>query len=102
MSPVTGSTRHTLTGHTREVSALVVAPDGSWLASAGDDGEVRIWDPVTGAQARYDKRNLVPFGEWIESREAREIPERATTTSIECAAGALPRPGIVRMSPQIG
>jgi mycothiol S-conjugate amidase len=27
-----------------------------------------------------------PFGEWIESREAREIPERATTTSIECSA----------------
>src|SRR3712207_1117882 len=27
-----------------------------------------------------------PFGEWIESREAREIPERRTTTSIECAA----------------
>jgi mycothiol S-conjugate amidase len=27
-----------------------------------------------------------PFGDWIESRQAREIPERATTTSIECSA----------------
>ncbi len=36
-----------LTGHTGDVSALVVAPDGSWLASAGG-GEVRIWDPATG------------------------------------------------------
>jgi mycothiol S-conjugate amidase len=27
-----------------------------------------------------------PFGEWIESREAREIPERETTTHIECSA----------------
>jgi len=27
-----------------------------------------------------------PFGDWIESRQAREIPERAVTTQIECAA----------------
>jgi WD40 repeat protein len=37
-----------LTGHTSGVLTLVAAPDGSWLASAGGDGEVRIWDPATG------------------------------------------------------
>lgn len=26
-----------------------------------------------------------PIGDWIESREAREVPERATTTSVECS-----------------
>jgi hypothetical protein len=36
-----------LTGHTGGVGALVVAPDGSWLASASN-GVVRIWDPVSG------------------------------------------------------
>ncbi|MGH4010390.1 MAG: WD40 repeat domain-containing protein, partial [Pseudonocardiaceae bacterium] len=45
---VTGTARHTLTGHTHGVEALVVAPDGSWLASADGDGELRIWDPLTG------------------------------------------------------
>jgi WD40 repeat protein len=30
------------------VAGLAVAPDGSWLAAAGQDGSVRIWDAVTG------------------------------------------------------
>ena len=41
--PHTGQARHTLTGHTDAVSALAVAPDGTWLASASDDATVRIW-----------------------------------------------------------
>ena len=36
---------HTLTGHKAWVRALAAAPDGSWLASASNDGTVRIWDP---------------------------------------------------------
>ncbi|MFB7128268.1 hypothetical protein, partial [Kitasatospora sp. NPDC056273] len=42
-----------LTGHTGKVRAVAVftAPDGSpRLATTGDDGTVRIWDPATGAQ----------------------------------------------------
>lgn len=31
----------------RWVGAVRVAPDGSWLASAGHDGEIRIWNPTT-------------------------------------------------------
>jgi hypothetical protein len=31
--PVTGTQRHTLTGHTGIVRAVAIAPDGSWLAT---------------------------------------------------------------------
>ena len=47
LGPTTGTTRHTLTGHIHWVEALAVAPDGSWLASADNGGELRIWDPLT-------------------------------------------------------
>ena len=30
------------------MTAVAIAPDGTWLASASDDGTVRIWDPATG------------------------------------------------------
>ena len=46
--PATGAQRHTLTGHTNQVTQLVVAPDGTWLASAGRDATLRVWGPVTG------------------------------------------------------
>ena len=43
--------RRVLTGHTHDVDAVAVAPDGSWLASAGGQDEtVRIWDAATGQQ----------------------------------------------------
>jgi WD40 repeat protein len=31
---------------------VAYAPDGATLATAGDDGTVRIWDPQTGDQQR--------------------------------------------------
>ena len=42
--------RRALSGNVEEVYAVVVAPDGSWLASGSDDGTVRIWDVATGQE----------------------------------------------------
>jgi WD40 repeat protein len=92
----TGTVRHILTDHTRQVwwsqnpdagsaghavgnintvEALVVAPDGSWLASAGWDRKIRVWDPITGAvrHTLVGHTNTVgmlvvaPDGSWLAS-----------------------------------
>jgi WD40 repeat protein len=74
---VTGTNRHTVGDHSGGVSALVAAPNGSWLASAGYGGEIWIWDPATGtirhtltAHARGVSALVVaPDGSWLASAD---------------------------------
>ncbi|GAA5191460.1 hypothetical protein GCM10023322_48890 [Rugosimonospora acidiphila] len=40
--------RRTIAGHAGRVLAVAIAPDSSWLATAGDDETVRIWNVATG------------------------------------------------------
>lgn len=43
-----------LVGHVRPITALTYFPDGRWLASGDDAGQVIVWDPAGAAIAEWD------------------------------------------------
>lgn len=47
-----GSERAVLRGHPNYIHALGFMPDGRAVVSAGADGVVRVWNPVSGAETR--------------------------------------------------
>jgi WD40 repeat protein len=71
----TGEQRATLAGISSYIEAVAVAPDGSWLASGGLDGMVRIWDVAAGQQQTtlvghdgpVTAVAIAPDGSWLAS-----------------------------------
>ncbi|MDQ4034013.1 MAG: NB-ARC domain-containing protein [Actinomycetota bacterium] len=82
----TGTVRHTLTSP-GAVSAVAVAPDGAWLASADGDG-VRIWDLTIGSVRRILTPHtrwasalvVAPDGSWLASASGTRIRVWDTVT----------------------
>jgi WD40 repeat protein len=74
-----------LEAHTLPIRALVVSPDGSWLATAGRDGTVRVWEAATW-QTRHLFPDLggdlfpAPDGSWLAvgDHDATQVWDTAT------------------------
>jgi WD40 repeat protein/DNA-binding winged helix-turn-helix (wHTH) protein len=64
VGPSTGEAPHLLFGHKGEISDIAVAPDGKWIASAGQDGTIRLWPmPSSGEVAPF---NTLSYEEILE------------------------------------
>ena len=45
----TGAHKHTLAGHSSNVTSIAFSPNGQLLASGSGDDTIRLWDVITGA-----------------------------------------------------
>ena len=116
-----------LTGHTIGVSAVAIAPDGTWLATASGDRTVRIWDQATGQQLRTltghtargsrvaiapddswltivrgSRVAIAPDGSWLATADAGEtvwIWDPATGQQLRALTGHTGRVGAVAIAP---
>jgi len=63
----------TLTGHTKDVNAVAVTPDGRQIVSGSDDGTVRVWDLATGEAARTLTNYGAPVAAVAVTPDGRQI-----------------------------
>jgi WD40 repeat protein len=55
----------TLEGHSNWANSVAWSHDASWLASASEDGTVKIWDPATGRCHRCSRAVEARSGRWL-------------------------------------
>ncbi|MFJ9558460.1 NB-ARC domain-containing protein, partial [Streptomyces fuscichromogenes] len=104
------ASQRTLTGHSSEVWAVAIAPDGSWLATASYDSKVRIWERATGActatltghTSSVGSVAIAPDGSWLATAgndETVRIWDRATGACTATLTGHTSSVGSVAIAP---
>lgn len=81
---------HVLRGHTQDIELVVGAPDGTHVATAGDDGTVRVWNVDDGTSIEL-RGHLGPIETMTISSDGKYLATAGTDHLIwlwELASGA--------------
>jgi WD40 repeat protein len=99
----TGKSLRSFHGHDLDVNAIAFSHDGSMLATTGDDGAARVWDPITGEElgSFKDPTNVEVWGPtfspdgsflaaaWPDGVRILDLATRKTIRVISALPGAV-------------
>ena len=79
-----GGAAHTIHGHSAEFSMLALSPDGRWLATAGADFSVHIWNVESGQLAHAMAGQYTPSA-LAFNPDGRRVAVNGGSTDLESA-----------------
>ncbi|MGH2557013.1 MAG: eIF2A-related protein [Actinomycetota bacterium] len=62
-----------LEGHSRQINACAISPDGSFVVSASDDKTLKVWDTASGQELRTLRGHTGPVADCAVSPDASSI-----------------------------
>jgi WD40 repeat protein len=80
---------HLLYGHSALVTSLAVSPDGKWIASAAEDGTIRLWPMPEGTPL-----HTLPYDELLAKLRSltnlRIVSDPGSATGYKVEPGPFP------------